>query len=164
LKVSFDPHEGATIVSEKASHAPEQPAKSGNEPLDRALDAARRRGQVLLGEILSRPEMLTTEAFGERLGLSPPTVLQRLGGPPSARPARRQAGFRFPEWQLDRDGKPFRVLPALFDLLGEEWAVYRFLVQRHPELNGMTGVEALQRGQSNAVIETAETVAQSAFG
>jgi hypothetical protein len=72
-------------------------------------------------------------------------------------------GFRFPDWQVGQDGKPFAALPALFERLGDEWAVYRFLVQHHPELDGLTGKEALQRGQSDKVIETAETISQAAF-
>ncbi|MGG2362632.1 hypothetical protein ACE4Z5_27370, partial [Salmonella enterica] len=62
-------------------------------------------------------------------------------------------GYRFPRWQITRDGKPFAALPVLFDRLGNSpWAVYRFLVQHHPELDGLTGREALQRGKDKAVI------------
>jgi hypothetical protein len=71
-------------------------------------------------------------------------------------------GFRFPEWQVGPDGKPFRALPQLFDCLGGDvWAVYRFLVQHHPELGGMTGKEALQKGRVKQVVEAAESVAQA---
>lgn len=50
-------------------------------------------------------------------------------------------GFRFPVWQLDKDGRPFGALPALHAMLGDSaWAVYRFLVSRHGALDGRTGL------------------------
>ena len=59
-------------------------------------------------------------------------------------------------------GKPFAALPTLFDRLGDSpWAVYRFLVQSHPELDGETGRDALQKGRTAEVIEAAESVAET---
>jgi len=137
--------------------------RTGNEQLDRALDVARARGQVRIAEILNGPEMLTAAAFGDLLGISPMTVhdwrqAHKVLGLQGAK-----RGFRFPEWQVGQDGKLFAELPALFERFGDEWAVYRFLVQHHPELDGLTGIEALRGGQSEKVTETAETVARAAF-
>ena len=71
-------------------------------------------------------------------------------------------GYRFPAWQVDDDGRPFAALPALFDRLGgSPWAVYRFLVQHHPELDGLTGREALRRRHADSVIAAAESVTRS---
>jgi threonine dehydrogenase-like Zn-dependent dehydrogenase len=71
-------------------------------------------------------------------------------------------GFRFPHWQVGPNGKPFDALPDLFKRLGDDaWAVYRFLVQRHPELDGLTGREALQQGKTEQAIEAAESVARN---
>ncbi|HYS49213.1 MAG TPA: XRE family transcriptional regulator, partial [Xanthobacteraceae bacterium] len=57
---------------------------------------------------------------------------------------------------------PFKVLPELFDRLGgDAWAVYRFLVQLHPELGDMTGKEALRKGRVSEVVEAAESVARA---
>ena len=71
-------------------------------------------------------------------------------------------GFRFPSWQIGEDGKPFAALPMLFDRLGDSpWAVYRFLVQSHPELDGETGRDALRKGRTADVIEAAESVAET---
>jgi hypothetical protein len=130
--------------------------------LDRALADARRRGKLRVAEILARPDMLSADAFAERLGTTRATVTawrhknQVLG----LEGARR--GFRFPDWQVGADGKPWRVLPQLFDRLGgDAWAVYRFLIQRHPELSGMTGKEALQEGRADQVVEAAQSVAQA---
>ena len=130
--------------------------------LDRALADARRRGQLRVAEILAGPEMLSADAFAERLGTTRATVTawrhknHVLGLEGATR------GFRFPDWQVGADGKPWRALPQIFDRLGgDAWAVYRFLVQRHPELGGMTGQEALRKGRADEVVEAAESVAQA---
>jgi hypothetical protein len=71
-------------------------------------------------------------------------------------------GFRFPVWQLDGDGNPFAELATLHERLGGPWAVYRFLVQPHGELNGLSGREALERGRGRAALEAVESIG-SAF-
>lgn len=70
-------------------------------------------------------------------------------------------GFRFPIWQLDADGKPFAELAKLHERLGGPWTVYRFLVQPHGELDGLTGREALERGHGKAALAAAESVGTS---
>jgi hypothetical protein len=52
-------------------------------------------------------------------------------------------------------------LPALHERLGGPWAVYRFLVQPHGELAGLTGREALERGKVEAALEAAESVGRT---
>lgn len=42
-------------------------------------------------------------------------------------------------------------------------AVYRFLLQRHPELDGKTALDALREGQIDAVMARAENVGESVF-
>ncbi len=132
--------------------------------LDRAIAAARERGRVRVAEILEGPEMLSADAFAAALGTTRVTVntwrqKHRVLGLDGAR-----RGFRFPEWQIGEDGKPFAVLPELFERLGgTPWAVYRFLVQHHAELGGLTGREALRRGHDAVVLEAAESV-DRAFG
>jgi hypothetical protein len=130
--------------------------------LDAALAAARSRGGVVVAEILNRDEMLNDEKFSKLIGVSRTTVntkrqKQQILGLEGAK-----RGVRFPAWQIGEDGKPFAGLPQLFDRLGgNPWTVYRFLVQHHPELDGLTGCEALQRGQTDKVISVAETVARA---
>jgi hypothetical protein len=130
--------------------------------LGRAFADARHRGQMRVAEILAGPEMLSGDAFAARLGTTRATVTawrhknQVLGLEGATR------GFRFPEWQVGADGKPWRALPQLFDRLGgDAWAVYRFLMQRHPELGGMTGKDALEKGRVDEVLEAAESVADA---
>ncbi len=130
--------------------------------LDRALGVARARGELRVAEILSGADMLSADEFAARVGASRVTVNEWRRSHKILGLEGAKRGFRFPEWQLGEDGKPFDALPALFDKLGgNAWAVYRFLVQHHPELRGLTGTEALRRRQSNKVIETAETVTRA---
>lgn len=137
-------------------------ARSSENDLGVALEAARSRGRVKVSEILSGQEMLSADQFAALIGVSRMTV--------NAKRQKRQVlglegakrGFRFPAWQIGEDGKPFAALPELFDRLGgSPWTVYRFLIQHHPELDGSTGCEALQTGETNKVINAAESVARA---
>jgi hypothetical protein len=150
------------LAEDSASFAGPPHAEARHSELDRALADARRRGQLRVAQILAGPEMHSADAFAARLGTTRATVTawrhknQVLGLEGAAR------GFRFPDWQVGADGKPFRALPQLFDRLGgDAWAVYRFLVQHHPELGGMSGREALQNGRVKEAVEAAESVAQA---
>jgi len=156
-----DGAESVTAFAEDSASFAHHPDALHSE-LDRALADARQRGKLRVAEILAGREMLSADAFAARLGTTRATVNawrhknQVLGLEGATR------GFRFPEWQVGPDGKPFRALPQLFDCLGGDvWAVYRFLVQHHPELGGMTGKEALQKGRVKQVVEAAESVAQA---
>jgi hypothetical protein len=158
-----DGAEEITRIEERpATIAGQHRRAAGSSELDRALTEARHRGQRRVAEILVGPEMLSADALAERLGTTRATVTawrhknQVLGLEGATR------GFRFPQWQVGEDGKPFRALPELFDRFGgDAWAVYRFLVQRHPELGSITGKEALRQGRADEVVETAESVARA---
>lgn len=107
--------------------------------------------------------MLSAEAFGELVGLSRVSVnAQRKAGKLLGLEQARR-GYRYPAWQLDRDGRPYPQLPELGRLLGGAWAVYRFLVQTHPELDGLSGRDALRQDLGNAVIDAARSVAEGNF-
>ena len=135
-----------------------------DDDLDRALDAARARGRLRASEILGGEEMLSADDFAELLGVSRVTVNAKRQRHEVLALEGAKRGFRFPAWQVDENGKPFDVLPRLFELLGDSpWTVYRFLVQHHPELDGARAQDLLRRGRSTAVIEAAESVAQGAF-
>lgn len=141
----------------------DEPA-SGNARLDEALEAARDRGRLRSADILSRDEMLTAEAFAERLGVSRVTVNARRQKHELLALDGAKRGFRFPEWQVDDEGKAFEALPKLFELLGPSpWEIYRFLTQRHSVLNGASGKDALSRGQTTQVVQVAESVARGDF-
>jgi DNA-binding transcriptional regulator YiaG len=130
--------------------------------LDRALAAARERGQLRIAQILQRPDMVSADAFAKLLGTTRATV--------NTWRQRRQVlalegatrGFRFPDWQVSPNGRPFSVLPQLFEKFGNSpWAVYRFLIQHHPELDGRTAREALRLGHDDPVLAAADTAAQA---
>jgi hypothetical protein len=139
-------------------------SRADEDDLDRALDAARERGRLRAAEVLSGEEMLSAEEFAELLGVSRVTVNAKRQKHEVLALEGAKRGFRFPAWQIDENGKPFDVLPKLFELLGDSpWTVYRFLVQRHAELDGASAQDSLRRGRADQVVETAESVARGAF-
>lgn len=153
-----------------AKNLPAEPKpKPASRPADEddlnlALDAARERGRLRAAEVLSGEEMLSAEEFAELLGVSRVTVNAKRQKHEVLALEGAKRGFRFPAWQVDENGKPFEVLPRLFELLGDSpWTVYRFLVQRHPELDGASAQDFLRRGRADQVVETAESVARGAF-
>lgn len=162
FRVEVDPAGAATVtpvedVTQDPAHPVEETAQPGPE-LRAALESARIRGRLRAAEILGAEDMLNAEAFAEVLGTTRVTVntKRRSGQVLGLDGAKR--GFRFPLWQVDAEGKPFAELPILHERLGGAWAVYRFLVQPHGELDGLTGREAIEQGRSKAVLKAAESV------
>jgi hypothetical protein len=144
--------------------APPAAVSAGGDRLEAALDAARERGRVRSAQILDQSDMLTAEAFAERLGVSRMTVNARRQKHELLALDGAKRGFRFPAWQVDEDGKAYDVLPKLFDLLGgNSWAVYRFLTQRHAALEGVAAKDALHQGKAMQVLQAAESLAQGDF-
>lgn len=141
-------------VEEVAERAPE---------LEAALAAARERGRTRIAELLAGEDMLSADDFARLLGTTRMTVntKRQAGQVLGLEGAKR--GFRFPSWQVNGDGKPYAELPLLLELLGAPWAVYRFLVQRHGALDGLTGREALERGKGRDAIAAAEGIARGDF-
>ena len=139
----------APVVGEKDALDPE---------LEQALAAARARGRIKAAEVLSGADMLNADEFAKLLGTTRVTVnsKRQTGQVLGLDGAKR--GFRFPDWQIDADGKPFAALATLHERLGGAWAVYRFLVQPHGELDGLTGREALERGRAEQALEVVESI------
>ena len=162
FRVDVDP-EGETVVTpvEGAIAAPEPVVEEAAAPdaeLTAALAAARERGRLRAAEILSADDMLSAEDFAKMLGTTRVTVnTKRQSGQILGLDGAKR-GFRFPVWQLDAEGKPYAELAALHERLSGPWAVYRFLMQPHGELDGLTGREALERGKVKAALEAAESV------
>jgi hypothetical protein len=135
-----------------------------DDDLARALDAARGRGRERVAEILSGDDMLTADEFAALIGTGRMTANVRRRNQQVLGLEGARRGYRFPAWQVGEDGKPFAALPALFERLGGlPWTIYRFLVQSHAELGGMTGRDALRRGQMAQTIDAAESVARGDF-
>lgn len=134
-------------------------ADAANErgDLEEALAQARSRGGELAAEILSRPEMLSSDAFARRIGVTRETVRQKLARHEVLGLSGAKRGLRFPSWQVMEDGRLLPRLPDLFVRLGQPWTVYRFLVQQHhPELGGRTGLVALKDGDVDAMLAAAD--------
>lgn len=142
------------------------PVEEAGEPDDEliaALSSARERGHRRVAEILSEDDMLSADAFSDLLGVSRVTVnTKRENGQVLGLDGAKR-GFRFPAWQLDRDGRPYAALPKLQEILTGAWSVYRFLVSPHGALDGRTGLDGLKRGQDSDVIAAAEGVARGDF-
>ncbi|UVK57542.1 XRE family transcriptional regulator (plasmid) [Mesorhizobium sp. AR02] len=170
FRVEVDPAADAQTITP----VEEQPIASDVFPVDdtgmpdaeleAALAGARARGRKRVAEIVAGEDMLSAEAFAKLLGMSRVTVnAKRQSGQVLGIDGAKR-GFRFPVWQLDKDGRPFGTLPALHETLGNSaWAVYRFLVLRHGALDGRTGLRALQQGDDASVLAAAEGMARGDF-
>jgi DNA-binding CsgD family transcriptional regulator len=167
FRVDVDPDGGATVTPvEEAAEQEAFPVEDAGErspELEAALASARERGRIRAAEILGGEDMLSAKALAERLGTSRVTVnTKRQNGQLLGLDGAKR-GFRFPVWQLDAEDRPRPELPALHERLGGPWAVYRFLVQPHGELDGLTGREALERGMGKAVLSAAESIGRGDF-
>lgn len=170
FRVEVDPAAGAqtiTPVEEQPIASNDAFVEDTGKPdaeLEAALAEARERGRKRVAEIVAGEDMLSAEAFAKLLGMSRVTVnAKRQSGQVLGIDGAKR-GFRFPVWQLDKDGRPFGALPALRATLGNSaWAVYRFLVSRHGALDGRTGLRALQQGDDASVLAVAEGMARGDF-
>ncbi len=154
-KPRFEPLSGRTVGGG---------APAADVRLEGALEAARERGRLRSAAILDQSDMLTAEAFADRLGVSRMTVNARRQKRELLGLDGAKRGFRFPAWQVDENGKAFDALPKLFDLLGNNpWTVYRFLTQRHAALGGVSAKDALRQGKATLVLQAAESLAQGDF-
>jgi hypothetical protein len=159
FRVDVDPGGETTVTPFEGPDAAPQPIveETTDPELQAALAAARERGRLRAAEVLSGDDMLSADAFAKILGTTRVTVnTKRQSGQVLGLDGAKR-GFRFPVWQLDAEGKPFAELAVLHERLGGPWAVYRFLMQHHGELDGLTGREALDRGRVKATLEAAES-------
>lgn len=145
------------VKSPEVVPVPPAAAVEDSEPLSAAaaraaLKRAYARGAAAASDILSGPDMLNSDSMAKMLGLSREAVLQkrRRGELLGLEGAKR--GVRFPSWQIGEGGRPAAILPDLLKALGEPWAVFRFLQQRHPELGGRTGIEAATKPRLAAAL------------
>lgn len=128
------------------------------------FQAARERGARRIADILNGSDMLSADAFAKEIGATRETVNNKrkrheilgLKGP--------KRGIRFPRWQLSGSGELLPRLPELFEALGGlPWAVYRFLLTRHAELDGKCGLDALRDGPASDVIDAARSIRSGTF-
>lgn len=140
-----------------------EPAKG--DVLDQALRDARARDTARASEILTSPDIVTAREFGALIGASHETVNQKLRRPGEILALEGATrGLRYPIWQVIEDGRPLPGLADLFRILGgESWTVYRFLIERHGELDGETGLQALKRNRVGHVLAAARNISEGVF-
>ncbi|MGJ5196551.1 MULTISPECIES: hypothetical protein [unclassified Bradyrhizobium] len=167
---------GYADVAEKAARAgravdytvritPEGDAEPVAKPdaLDAALNAAKKRGEAKVAEILKGNDMLTASEFGSLIGASHETVnVKRRRGEVLGLQAATRA-VRYPAWQVTDEGQLLPGLSSLFKMLGQPWTVYRFLRTAHTELDGRTALDALQAGEEKAVLDVARNQVSGVF-
>lgn len=155
---------GAYVDRSELEEFVDEMAKERAVKLAGALEDAFARGDVVMAEILGKPDMLSPEDMAARLGC-PRAELESLGAAGAVVALESRDGRRgYPSWQLGAGGKPYRELPRLFALVGEEpWDVYGFLVSTHASLEGLTGLEALRRGRGADALSACEAGMRGEF-
>ncbi len=139
--------------------APTQP-----DALDLALEVAKVRGAERIAEILKGADMMSADEFAEEIGATRETVNRKRKRHEVLGLEGAKRGVRFPRWQLGRNGELIDRLPQLFDVLGDKpWAVYRFLVQHHGELDGSTGLDVMRAGRVEEAIAAAKAAGRGDF-
>lgn len=150
-----------------ASMIDDAPLSRADDPavaLHAALAAARRRGDVRKGAVLSDPQLLNTAAMAELLGMSEEGVRLKRKRHEVLGLEFAKRGIRYPAWQVLEGGHLVPELPRLFAVLGDDpWRLFRFLQQHHNELGGARAFEALRNGRVDDVIAAAENTATGAF-
>lgn len=150
----------AVLLPEEGAAADEAP----DQALERALSEARARGDAVKQELLTDPEMLSTTDMAERLGMSGEGVRLKRKRHEVLGVDFAKRGIRYPSWQVLENRQLLPALPGLFSILGDDsWAVYRFLLQSHPELGGRRALDALKRGRVDEVLGVASNIATGAF-
>jgi hypothetical protein len=142
---------------------PEVTDDAGNADFETALSEARTRGDVATAKILSSPDMLSADEFAAEIGMTRAGLHKVRARHEVLGLEGAKRGIRFPRWQLV-DGHLLPGLKQIFEVLSDgPWTVYRFLQQKHPELGGASALDALKRGQVEAVRQLAEAIGHGAF-
>lgn len=128
------------------------------------FDAARIRGELTAAEILRQPEMLKADEFADLLHMSRQAVHQKRAKGEVLALQGATRDFYFPAWQINRNGQVYLEIRQLLDIFDRQpWVVYRFLMQSHPEFEGITGLEALRRGRSRYLLAVATSLGSGSF-
>lgn len=158
--------EGAVkaMLTSSTNTLPDEEAATPQAALKRALRNARSRGADLKEKLLADPEMLSTAAMADRLGMSQEGVRLKRKRHELLGLEFAKRGIRYPSWQVIEDRQLIQHLPRVFAVLGDNsWRIYRFLLQQHPELGGRRAVDALKHGRIEDVLAAAQNTATGAF-
>lgn len=128
-----------------------------------AISKARERGRKTSDEILSKDDMLYFEDFAKYISVTP-FILFHMVYNHEVIAMFNDTKIRFPKWQVDDSGKPYERIPELLKIFQfDSWSVYRFLLQKHNEVNGITGLELLKSGRWNDIINVTESIFSGNF-
>jgi hypothetical protein len=140
------------------------PARDQEKALTDAMAAARDRGAAMKERLLADPDMLTTAAMAELLGMSEEGVRLKRNRHEILGLVSAKRGIRYPAWQVLEGRRLLPALPRLFAVLGDDpWRLFRFLQQHHSELGGARALDSLRDGLVEGVLAAAENTATGAF-
>lgn len=127
-----------------------------NRPLGGGYEEAIRQGKLLVHQLWSGREMLTTEEAAKLLGVTKQTIYRRKNARKLLGLAADTTAYRYPSWQFDSDVMPY--VPDVIKKLKpySAWGVYLFFTQKEPLLGGESPLQAIKRKKCDEVIRVAE--------
>ena len=117
-----------------------------------------------VSDLLRQPDMLSSAKFANKLNVSRQQLNEwrKLGKVLAIEGAKR--GFRYPAWQLDKDGM---VFPGVGEILaafdGRHLAAYRFLTSPLETLNGKAPLTLLGKRERGRILELVQSVQRGNF-
>ena len=133
------------------------------EPINHTpgYEAAVESGAEFRTRIFKSEEMMSSDALARLLGVSRETVNSRRNEGSLLGLTNGTRVVRYPVWQLEDQVQP--VIPDLLGILGnfDAWAVYLFITQESPLLDGRSPLEALRAGDRKPVLEAAKGYADA---
>jgi len=148
---------------------PTQTVAPGNAPppsqvASEIVDLVRLAKAKAVGNLLRQPDMLSSAEFAAKLDVSRQQLNEwrKIGKVLAIEGEKR--GFRYPAWQLDKDGMVFRGVGevlAAFD--GRHLAAYRFLTSPLETLNGKAPLTLLGKRERGRILELVQSVQRGNF-
>jgi hypothetical protein len=107
--------------------------------------------------ILNRADMLNIEQFAQHIGATRVDVRRRTKRREFISIEGSYFGARFPTWQVDEGGHPFKGIRQLYQcFMGDAWKVYDFLTEPNPRYQNYPPLELLQAGKVDHLISLAD--------
>jgi hypothetical protein len=141
------------------SNAP-PPSKVASEIVEMVSEAKAKA----VSDLLRQPDMLSSAEFAAKLDVSRQQLNEwrKIGKVLAIEGEKR--GFRYPAWQLDKDGMVFRgVVEVLAAFDGRHLAAYRFLTSPLETLNGKAPLTSLGKRERGRMLELVQSVQRGNF-
>lgn len=141
--------------------APVEEASSPAPTHTPGYEAAVASGAEFRTRIFKSSEMMSSDALARSLGVSRETVNSRRNEGSLLGLTNGTRVVRYPAWQLE--GQVLPVMPELLRILNnfDAWAVYLFITQESPLLDGRSPLEALRAGDRDRVLDAAKSYADA---